>query len=112
MIIMLRLDPRMKRHVIDPCLYNIEDDDLLFFVNVYVDDLIIACNSDIFRDKILQSIRDKFDLTFEPIVTRLCGVDIDYVKGKTVTFSQHLEIADLVAQYKISGKQIKTSRTR
>ena len=38
------LDTRMKRHPIDPCLYYIHDKDILFFINVYVDDLIIATN--------------------------------------------------------------------
>ena len=104
----LSFDPRLKRHPIDPCLYFIHDGDLLFFINVYVDDLIIACNDDKFRDKMLKHIKSKFELTFDPVVNRLCGVDIDYVKGKHVTFSQHREIKELVSIYEIGQTKADT----
>jgi hypothetical protein len=98
----LEHDTRLKRNGSDPCLYTIWGKEVKVMVLVYVDDILVATDCKEWREKFISAVQGQFKLTSKPSVDRLCGVDINYnLSAGTCSFSQKLEISDLMVAYSI-----------
>ena len=86
--------------VVDPCLWRYsKDGNTLLFV-VYVDDIVIACSNQDFRDAFVSVLQERFTLRDNGPLTWVFGsaVEQDLEQG-TVSFHQKLFIQDTVKEF-------------
>jgi hypothetical protein len=101
---LLKLDARIRRSSVDPCLYYLVDVEnaLVLFISVHVDDYIFACSQPSIYTRFLEFMKKSFKITDLGKLTFAMGVSVEY-SGGAVKLSQCREIRDLVTKFGLSG---------
>ena len=86
----------------DGCVYTYFQNDITCIIALYVDDLLIACDSSQFLDDIKLKLSNKFDIKDLGEVKRFLGVDVDFEVGK-IFINQSTFIDDLLEKFNFSN---------
>jgi transposase InsO family protein len=99
---LLAFDKRIRRSLVDPCLYFLVDIEnaLIVLISVHVDDYVIATSQPKFYQKFLTFMKSKFTVADLGPLTFALGVHINWAKtGDKVTLSQERDIKDLMIKH-------------
>ena len=94
----------------DHCIYLKQDDQVMIFVALYVDDLVLASNSSNLLQDTKQAISERFEMTDMGQLKYFLGMEIDQDEATgTVSIRQTKFANDILAKFKMeNSKPVKT----
>ena len=88
------------RSTIDTCLFTYTHDGKILWALIYVDDALLVDNDSALRDRFVKDLSARFPTEDKGELAWLLGVAIDRDRSaRTITLSQRLYVADLIAKY-------------
>eukprot|EP00854_Cymbomonas_tetramitiformis_P034630 gene34630-biopygen34654 len=91
-------DSRMKKSDVEPCLYYLRGDRLTVFIQSYVDDYVVACNSWQWYHDIVEAVNASYPCKDLGVLDLVMGIGVRWGVG-TAYLSQQGYIASMVAAY-------------
>ena len=98
----LSFDSRFKRSISEPCMYYLVTDSLMAFILVYVDDYIMATNSEKFYEKFLRAFSTRFQVNDLGEVSHLLQMKVSWTP-KGIELSQESYINEIVHRFGLSN---------
>lgn len=94
------LDYGFERSTIDTCLFTLYRDNIVIWACVWVDDVVIADNSQEERNKFVKALHETFPLDDKGTLEWILGIEVKRdIAGRTLTLSQELYVKDIVGKH-------------
>ncbi|KAJ0580022.1 putative RNA-directed DNA polymerase [Helianthus annuus] len=96
------LDFGFRKSQADPSLFIYNNDGLVCFFLVYVDDIVLTGNSPVFVQKVVDALASRFSIKDLGILHHFLGIEV-IPTSKGLFLSQHTHILNLLNRFKMDG---------